>query len=85
MPRLIITLTAEQDSRLRRISRDRSTSMAEVVRIALDALPATPTIDRAERIRRIVEVSGKYRSGFSDIAENHDRYLAEDFLDWRSS
>lgn len=85
MPRLIITLTEDQDSRLRSIARDRSASMAEVVRSAIDALPAMPTIDRAERIRRILEVSGKYRSGLPDVAENHDFYLGEDLLDWRSS
>jgi hypothetical protein len=85
MPRLIITLTTDQDGRVRRIARDRSTSMAEVVRSAIEALPATPTIDRASRIRRILEVSGKYRSGLTDVAENHDFYLGEDLLDWRSS
>jgi Arc/MetJ-type ribon-helix-helix transcriptional regulator len=85
MPRLIITLTPEQDSRVRHIARDRSTSMAEVVRSAIEALPEVPTIDRAARIRRILEASGKYHSGLADVAENHDFYLGEDLLDWRSS
>jgi hypothetical protein len=85
MPRLIITLSRDQERRVRHLALDRSTSMAEVVRSAIEALPATATIDRAERIRRILEVSGRYRSGLSDVAENHDAYLAEDLLDWRSS
>jgi hypothetical protein len=85
MPRLIVTLTKDQDSRVRRIARDRSISMAEVVRVALEALPTTPTIDRKERVRRILQASANYRSGLADVAENHDFYLGEDLLDWRSS
>jgi len=85
MPRLIITLTPEQDDRVRRVARDRSTSMADVVRTAIDALAAVQPIGRAERIQRIVEASAGFRSGASDVAENHDEYLAEVLLDWRSS
>ena len=59
--------------------------MAEVVRGAIDALPAAGPIDRAERVRRIIELSRTFHSGLSDVAENHDAYLAEDLLDWRSS
>ena len=85
MPRLIVTLTTEQDDRLRRTARERSTSMAEVVRNAIEALPVPRVIDRAERVRRILEMSRSFHSGSPDVAENHDAYLAEDFLDWRSS
>jgi len=27
---------------------------------------------------------GEIRSGYIDISDNHDEYLAEDLLDWRS-
>jgi hypothetical protein len=85
MPRLIITLSPDQERRVRHLALDRSTSMAEVVRTAIDALPTVPTIDRAARIRRILGASGGYRSGLPDVAENHDLYLGEDLLDWRPS
>lgn len=85
MPRLIITLSSDQERRVRHLALDRSTSMAEVVRSAIEALPTVPSIDRAARIRRILEASSAYRSGLPDVAENHDHYLGEDLLDWRSS
>jgi hypothetical protein len=85
MPRLIVTLTRAQDDRIRRIARDRSTSMADVIRTAIDALPVSAPIGRAERIRQIIETSAGFHSGASDVAENHDEYLAEGLLDWRSS
>jgi len=36
---------------------------------------------RQELMRRALEVAGKYRSGHHDIAERHDDYLAEAYLE----
>jgi len=54
--------------------------MAAAMREFIDAAPDAMPIDRAERVRRALAVIGKYRSGLPDVAEDHDRYLAEDFL-----
>ena len=44
--------------------------------LARDAAPG-----RAERVRLAEEMLGAFNSGIPDLAENHDRYLAEDLDD----
>lgn len=44
--------------------------------LARDAAPA-----REERVRLAEEMLGAFDSGIPDLAEDHDRYLAEDFDD----
>jgi hypothetical protein len=80
MPRTIVSLTDEQTAKLRRIAVTRRTSMAAAIRDFIDSAPDVMPIERAERVRRALAVIGKYRSGYPDIADEHDRYLAEDFL-----
>jgi predicted transcriptional regulator len=78
-----ISLTNEQYDALRRIASRRGVSMSMVVRDAIDEI-----VDRdaaAARWQRALAVIGTGRSGLPDLAENHDEYLAEAFVDWRSS
>jgi hypothetical protein len=78
MIRTQIQFTEEQLERLRRIARDRQVSIAEVVRDAVDA-QIRDDDPRVLRERMIANMGG-FRSGFTDISERHDDYLAEDFL-----
>jgi truncated hemoglobin YjbI len=74
-----ISLEPAQAARLRRLAREQRTSMAALIREAVDkAYPAAPTRDelwdRALEAARTTAV----RSGLPDLAEEHDRYLGED-------
>lgn len=83
MIRTQISLTQEQAERLRTISKERGVSMAALIREAVDAVVSRD--DPAARRRRALAYGGAFSSGLSDVSENHDRYLEEAFLDWRSS
>ena len=81
MVRTQIQFTTEQIERLKQEAAAREVSMSQVVRDAVDGgLP--PRGDRIERALKLTE--GKFRSGRSDISENHDDYLADAFLDQKS-
>jgi hypothetical protein len=82
MVRTQISLTSEQAEGLNRLARERGVSMAAVVRHAVDAVLEQES--RAERWQRALAMIGKYRSkdGATDVAENHDEYLAEAYRDW---
>ena len=80
MIRMQIQFTEDQAHALREVARDEGCSIAAVVRKAVSRSLATPRdADRTERIRRARASMGKFRSGLTDLAENHDRYLEEDF------
>jgi predicted DNA-binding protein len=83
MVRTQIQLTDEQAQRLRRLAAERGVSMAALVRDGVERVLADD--NRAELWRRALSVVGKYRDveGAKDVAENHDRYLEEAYLDWR--
>jgi len=53
--------------------------MSAIVRDAVDDAIRTRGMSRRERMERAMSVMGKYKSGFTDISERHDDYLAEDF------
>jgi hypothetical protein len=71
-----VILTDEQVAALRRLAADQGTSVAELVRRAVDRLLASSAGGRAGARRRAVAVVGRFASGRSDVAEEHDRYLA---------
>jgi hypothetical protein len=85
MQRTMISLTDDQARRLRRAADSRGVSMAAVIRDAIDEIPDPPLTDREILVRRALEVVGKYRSDGSNVAVEHDEYLAEALLDWRPS
>lgn len=75
-----ISLDAAQAARLRRLARERGTSMAALIRDAVDRTYPDAGEDTPEaRWQRALAAirAGGLRSGRSDIADRHDDYLAE--------
>jgi ribbon-helix-helix CopG family protein len=84
MERTQISLTSEQAARLRRIAAKRGTSMSALIRDAVErAMPDvdSPTIE--ERWERAFAAIGTARGGGGNVSEDHDRYLADAYEDWR--
>ncbi|MDP9342916.1 MAG: ribbon-helix-helix protein, CopG family [Actinomycetota bacterium] len=79
MIRTQIQLTEQQIRELRKLAAERQVSLATVVREAVDRMLEQGDVE--ERRRRALEAIGGFRSGHTDISEDHDRYLAEDFWD----
>ncbi len=77
MIRTQISLTEDQMRRLRREARERRTSIAAVVRDAVERAIPDEDADRLARQRRAFELAGAYDSGHRDTAERHDDVLAE--------
>jgi hypothetical protein len=78
MIRTQIQFTEEQMAALRRLARGRGRPVAEIVRQCVDALLAgTTDLSPDEKWRRAGEAVGGFRSGRTDVAAEHDRYLAE--------
>jgi phenylglyoxylate dehydrogenase epsilon subunit len=52
--------------------------MWELIRRAIDIMvKSNPVADPEEKLRRAIEIVGKFRSGKHDIAKGHDKYLAD--------
>jgi hypothetical protein len=82
MQRLQVQLTEEQADHLRKTAESEGTSQAEIVRRALGLYLRRPIQARESAVRaRALELIGAFSSGLSDVAENHDRYLAEGILE----
>ena len=80
-----ISLEPAQAARLRHLARERRTSMAALIREAVDrSYPADADDSRDARWERALASLGGFHSGLSDVGEEHDRYLAEANLDWQS-
>ena len=78
MERTQISLTEEQAGRLRRLARRKQTSMAALIREAVDR--TYPSRDRPdERWSIALAALGGFHSGRADISVEHDRDLAEAF------
>lgn len=79
MERTQISLTNEQADRLRRIAARRRTSMAALIREAVDrVLPDDESPDEDERWQRaLLATSRALRGGPADASVEHDRYLQE--------
>lgn len=73
-----VTLTDEEAERLEELARDKRVSLDDVIHdMVVEQLSRASELTMAEKRRRSLEVLGKYRSGVTDLAENHDKYLAE--------
>ena len=72
-----IQFTEDQMQSLRWLSSKEGRSIEELVRAGVDRMLKD---DYELRAQRMLNAVGKFRAGISDIAENHDKYLAEDFL-----
>lgn len=82
MVRTQIQLTERQARDLKKMAAREGISMAEVIRRAVDAKirEGSGEVPWEEKVRRARAVMGKFRSGIKDLAENHDKYLAEDYM-----
>jgi hypothetical protein len=82
MVRTQIQLTERQARELKKMAAKEGVSMAEVIRRAVDAKihEGVSEVPREERVRRAMAAMGKFRSGIRDLAVNHDKYLAEDYM-----
>jgi hypothetical protein len=79
MVRTQVQLTEEQAAALKAIAAERGSSVAALVRESVDAfITNTGAITPEERKRRALSIVGRYNSGISDLATEHDRYLNED-------
>jgi len=72
-----ISLTEAQMDRLRREARRQHTSIAAIIRDAVDAT-VTEDSDRLTRQRRAFGLAGAFSSGRSDTSERHDEILGEE-------
>jgi Arc/MetJ-type ribon-helix-helix transcriptional regulator len=78
MVRTQVQLTEEQAALIKQLAAERDVSMSEIIRIGMtDFLTASGAITRAERIRRALAVTGRFRSDKTDVSERHDAYLSE--------
>lgn len=78
MIRTQILLTEEQIRALRRLSSERSVSMAVLIREAVDSLiRGAGAISAEERRRRALRVVGQFTSGRGDVSARHDDYLED--------
>jgi len=76
MIRTQIQFTEQQLTELRRLARDRESSVAAVVRDAVDReLARRESLDEAWK--RALAVVGRYRGGGGNVARDHDEYLAD--------
>jgi hypothetical protein len=82
MVRTQIQLTERQARELKKMAAREGVSMAEVIRKAVDAKihEGVSGVPWEERVRRAMAVMGKFHSGIRDLAVNHDKYLAEDYM-----
>lgn len=77
MVRTQIQLTEEQARALHRKASEQATSVAHLIREAVDASLAADRV--AGDRQRALQAVGRFRSGLNDVSADHDRYLAEDF------
>jgi hypothetical protein len=77
MERTQISLTSGQARALRRLARARGTSMAALIRDAVERTYGGA--DEDARWRRALDAVGGFRSDRSDVSERHDDALADAF------
>jgi mRNA-degrading endonuclease RelE of RelBE toxin-antitoxin system len=78
MIRTQVRFTEEQSRELKRLAAERRSSVAALIRQAVEALLREgPGPDVAERKRRALSVAGRFRLGLKDLSTHHDTYLAE--------
>jgi len=75
-----IQLTKEQATLLKKISREKHISIAEIIRRSLDPLIKNEIFHMREKRRKAQKAAGKFRSGLKDLSTRHDDYLSEAFI-----
>ena len=82
MVRTQIQLTEKEAKEVKRIARTRLTSVAEIIREAVNNVirsGAGVAADAEDQRRRALNAVGKFSSGKRDISRKHDKYLSEAF------
>jgi len=75
-----VQLSEQQVQVLKEMAIKREASMAELIRQAIDRWIETEgVVSKEERKRRAKAAVGQFHSGLGDLAENHDKYLAEGY------
>jgi hypothetical protein len=79
MVRTQIQLTKTQMASVKKLSEQRSVSMAETIRLAIEQLTeqSRHSSGGRERSARALAAIGRFRSGEADLSTNHDNYFAE--------
>jgi hypothetical protein len=78
MVRTQIQLTENQARALKKMAQVRQTSVAGLIRKAVDGIIRSQAeLDKEEVIKRALALTGKFSSGRRDISRNHDRFLSE--------
>jgi Arc/MetJ-type ribon-helix-helix transcriptional regulator len=78
MVRTQIQLPEQQVTALKNLASRQHTSMAELIRRAIDLFTAAAdAVDIQEQRQRALAAAGQFRSGRGDLAASHDDYLAE--------
>lgn len=79
MVRTQIQLTEAQAKSLKRLAATSGKSMAQLVRLSVEAWLQRPRLeaDEADVGRRARAAAGRFRSKFKDVSRRHDRHLAE--------
>jgi hypothetical protein len=72
-----IQFTDDQMDTLRWLSAHEGKSVEELIQSGVDHVLRES--NRDARIKRFLAAAGKYDSGLSDVSENHDAHLADDF------
>ena len=73
-----IQLTEEQARALKARARHEERSIADLVRESVsEYLVRRPARDRRALLGRARALTGRFHSGYPDVAENHDRHLDE--------
>jgi hypothetical protein len=80
MIRTQIQLSEEQARTLKEMAAKYETSMADLIRQAVDEwIRSAGAVDREERKQRAIAVAGRFHSDYTDLSIAHDRHLAEAF------
>jgi hypothetical protein len=78
MVRTQIQLKEEQLTALKKIAATKQSSIAELIRKAVDNIIKSGAMpDYEERRKRAIKIAGRFRSGKRDVSADHDKYLAE--------
>lgn len=78
MIRTQIQLTEQQARELKAQAAEQGISLAELIRRRVSERGRV-TVDAKARKQRLLDLAGRYRSGLSDVSNQHDRHLAEAF------
>lgn len=78
MVRTQIQLAEEQVAVIKHLAALQHTSMAEIIRKAVDMFTASPDVENIQECRkRALAATGQFHSGKKDLSTRHDDYLAE--------